>query len=423
MLDQALSRLSRFGRWVSYRAVSAAVHQPLALRGLAAFVQKTPRARGLLNMVASRDDVVDAFQRPSAFSNSAHRPNLVAGDFAIGMESDARHACERAQLLRQLPSPAAFAERASAESRRLVAALQADGARRFDLIDDYMVPIVWQALGGSFGQALPPLPPGDPMFLNLRYVGAHLIAGSSATDAVQRRALESAAALNAWVRAQLPALQALWGMPEVAQREAVARNVTGMLWVGHPATVQAGALLMQELLARPKVWRELAGRVRQSVDPWTDQPLRELLGRHVLELLRFRPPFPILRRQVPRDVLWGADGAARARAGSEVTLMVIGALFDPKAYAEDGGGDPARYDPDRVFAHPADRYMVFGAARRQCIAPEQVVETLVSALTGLLQLPRLRWAQPWWRRMRYDGPIIVSAPLAFRATAGGGDGA
>ncbi|RYF33878.1 MAG: hypothetical protein EOO26_06520 [Comamonadaceae bacterium] len=420
MLDEARDHLSRFGRWVSYRAVSALVHQPLALRGLAAFIQNTPQARGLFNMVASRDDVVGAFQRTSALSNSAHRPNLVAGEFAIGMESDARHACEHAQLLRHLPSPAVFAERAAAESRRLLAALHADSARRFDLVDDYMVPIVWRALGGAFGQALPALPPGDPMFFNLRYVGAHLIAGSTATDAVQRRALESAAALNAWVRAQLPALQALWDMPAVAQREAVARNVTGMLWVGHPATVQAGVLLMQELLARPKVWRELADRVRQSADPWTDPPLRALLARHVLELLRFRPPFPILRRDVPRDALWGADGTARARAGAQVTLMVIGALFDLKAFE---GGDAARYDPDRVYAHPEDRYLVFGAARRQCIAPEQVVEMLVSALIGLLQLPQLRWAEPWWRRMRYDGPIIASAPLAFREAVGGGDGA
>ncbi|RYY51933.1 MAG: hypothetical protein EOO24_66035, partial [Comamonadaceae bacterium] len=125
MLDEAMSHLSRFGRWLSYRAVSAAVHQPLALRGLATFIQTTPRARSLLNTVASRDDVVGVFQRPSAFSSSAHRPNLVAGEFAIGMESDARHACERAQLLRHLPPPAVFAERASAESQRLIAALQA----------------------------------------------------------------------------------------------------------------------------------------------------------------------------------------------------------------------------------------------------------------------------------------------------------
>ncbi|RYY98897.1 MAG: cytochrome P450 [Comamonadaceae bacterium] len=420
MLEGLRSRLSRFARWLSYRAVSAAVHQPLALRGLATFIRTTPRARGLLSTVASREDVVGVFQRPSAFSSSAHRPNLVAGEFAIGMESDARHACERAQLLRHLPSPTVFAARASAESQRLIAALRAGGSRRFDLIDDYMVPIVWQALGGSFGQALPALSPGDPMFLNLRYVGAHLIAGATATDAVQRRARESAAALNAWVRGQLPALQALWQMPAQAQREAVARNVIGMLWVGHPATVQSGALMMQELLARPEVLHALAGRVRQSTDPWGDAPLRELLARHVLELLRFRPPFPILRRDVPRDVLYGADGKAVARAGAQLTLMVIGALFDPAAH---GGADPTRYDPDRAPSHPDDRYLVFGAAQRQCIAPDQVVETLVSALTGLLLLPQLRWAQPWWRRMRYDGPIIASAPLSFRATAGGRDGA
>lgn len=412
--------LSRIVRWAAYRGVSAVVHQPVALRGLAAWIQKNPRARGLLNTVASRDDVVGVFQRPSAFSSSAHRANLVAGEFAIGMEADARHACERAQLLQHLPSPDVFRERASVETQRLIAALQAEGATHFDLVDDYMVPIVWQALRAAFGPALPALPAGDPMFLHLRYVGAHLIAGATATEAVQRRAMDSAAALNDWVRAHLPALQAAWAAPGAARREAVARNVVGMLWVGHPATVQSGVLMLQELLARPRVLRELAGRVRGSVDPWTDVPLRALLARHVLELLRFRPPFPILRRDVPREVLYGADGTAKARSGAQLTLMVIGALFDPAAHV---GGDASRYDPDRVFIDPADRYLVFGAARRQCIAPEQVVEALVSALTGLLLLPRLRWDAPWWRRLRYDGPIIASAPLAFRAGPGDDDGA
>ncbi|MGJ7495049.1 cytochrome P450 [Variovorax sp. RT4R15] len=402
--------LSRFGRWAAYQGVSAAIHQPRALRALAAAIQQSPKTRSLLRTVATRDDVVGVFERPLAFSNSAQRPNLVAGDFAIGMESGPRHACERALLMKKLQPPPDFAARASAESRRLVDDLRAGPVRRFDLVTDYMAPVVWQAMGGAFGAALPPLPTGDPVFLHLRNIGAHLIVGGVATDAVQRRARESAAQLTAWVQARLPALQTVWGLPGTAHREEVARNVVGMLWVGHPATVQSGVLLMQELLVRPKVLRDLAERVGRCTDPWNDMPLRELFARHVLELLRFRPPFPILRRDVPRDVRFGADGASRAAAGAQLTVMTIGALFDPAAHK---GAPPEVYDPNRVFVHPPDRYLMFGGGQRHCIASEQVVEMLVSALIGLLQLPGVKWADPWWRRMRYDGPSIASAQLAF----------
>ena len=403
--------LSRFGRWAAYQGVSTAIHQPRALRALAVVIQKNPRIRGFLRTVATRDDVVGVFERPLAFSNSAQRPNLVAGDFAIGMESGPRHACERALLMQKLQPPPNFAARASAESRRLVHDLRAGPVRRFDLVTDYMAPVVWQAMGGAFGAALPPLPSGDPVFLHLRNIGAHLIVGGVATEAVQRRARESAAQLTAWVQARLPALQTVWGLPGTAHREAVARNVVGMLWVGHPATVQSGALLIQELLVRPKVLRELAECAAQCTDPWNDAALRALFTRHVLELLRFRPPFPILRRDVPRDVRYGTDGASRAAAGTQLTALTIGALFDPAAHT---GAPPGAYDPGRVFVHAPDRYLMFGGGPRHCIASEQVVEVLVSALIGLLQLPGVKWADPWWRRMRYDGPSIASARLAFR---------
>ncbi len=403
--------LARAGRWAVYQGVSAAIHQPVALRSLAALVRNSPALRSRLRMVAARDDVAGVFQRPTAFSNSAQRPNLVTGDFAIGMESGSRQACERALLMRRLPSPGDFAMRSAAESRRIVDSLRAGSARRFDLVGDYMAPVVWQAMSGAFGGALPTLAPGDPMFRHLRHVGAHLIVGGVATEAVQRRATHSAAELTAWVRAQLPALQAAWDLPGAAHRDEVARNAVGMMWVGHPATVQCGALVMQELLARPRVLRALVGEVGQCADPWRDGPLRDRLGQHVLELLRFRPPFPILQREVPRDVLYGADGASRATAGAPLTVLTIGALFDPAAHA---GTSPEVYDPDRVFVHPHDRFMIFGGGRRHCIAGEQVVETLVSALIGLLQLPGVRWADPWWRRLRYDGPSIASARLAFR---------
>ncbi|HSV57978.1 MAG TPA: cytochrome P450 [Variovorax sp.] len=405
-----------FGRamtWARYHAVSAVVHQPRLLRFIARTAQQQPWFARIGKMVASRADVVGTFDRPLAFSSTAHRPQLVAGDFMMGMESGPQHSAERALLVSHLPKPGEFERCAVQESRKRIDALLAGPVRAFDLIDDYMVPVAWQAIGGAFGAALPTLAPGDPMLLNLRYVGAHLIAGNVATEAVQARARRSAAELNAWARQHMDQLYPLWSDGGKFSRDVVARNVVGMLWVGHPATAQSGALIMQELLARraePAI-KALIERVRTHADPWNDPSLRNALKLHVLELLRFRPPFPILTRDVRRDTLYGADGKSRAQGGTTLTLMAIGAMFDPAATGE----PPDDYVPERSSFHSEDdRFLLFGWGKRQCPGRDPVVEILAAALLGLLQLPKLDWADPWWRRLRYDGPIISSMRLKFR---------
>ena len=128
--------------------------------------------------------------------------------------------------------------------------------------------------------------------------------------------------------------------------------------------------------------------------------------------MRFRPPFPILKRHVPRDTLFdiGTPFPVRVSAGSEMVLLTIGALFDDKAMQNKKA---ATYEPGRVFLSAPDRYLMFGLQERACIAQSQVVEVLVSALAGLLALPQLNWADAWWSRMKYDGPIVSELRLRF----------
>jgi cytochrome P450 len=399
-------------RWLNYRSVSALLHHPRALRLLAALVRHQPWFGRFAKMVATRNEVVACLQRPLAFSSTVNRPNLVAGDFVIGMESGPRHDSERHLLLSKLPDPAAFARHAADASRQRIEALLAGQARRFDLLDDYMVPVAWEAISRSFGALLPALAPDDPMLMNIRYVGAHLVVGSIATESVQRRAMDSATEMNAWVRGRIDALQGDWGMVSAHEREAVARNVVGLLWVGHPATAQSGALIVQELFARrsERQLAQLGARVRAHADPWQDDALRQSLKDHVLELLRFRPPFPLLKRDVRRDTRYGPQGENPIAGGTQLTLLMLGAMFDPAAMAS----SPDRYEPGREFHNPRDRYLVFGWGDRQCIARDVVVEILAGALLGVLLLPQLSWADPWWRRIRYDGPMIASMRVKFR---------
>jgi cytochrome P450 len=399
-------------RSLAYRGVSAAIHQPRLLRFIAWIAQKQPWFGHMLKAAASRADVVNAFERPLAFSSTSHRPNLIAGDFIMGMESGARHTAERRLLEAQFPAPEAFGQCATEAARTRIEALRDGPVRVFDLIDDYMVPLAWQAISGAFGAKLPALPSGDALLMNLRYLGAHLIVGPVATEAVQQRARDSAAEVNAWVRAHIEPLRENWSVDGMApSREEVARNVVGMLWVGHPATAQSGALIMQELLARrrePKV-KAFMARVLAHDDPWGDAQLRDEAKGHVLEALRLRPPFPILTRDVRRDTLMGTDGQGSIDGGTRLTVMAIGAMSDPAAMR-----DPEVYRPGRKFVDERDRYLMFGWGARQCPGRDPVVEILASALVGLMRLPQLGWADPWWRRLQFDGPIIRSMRLRFR---------
>ncbi len=413
---QSDSRFVQGLRWLRYRAVSSMVHQPLLLRRLAALAQKQPWIARAAGLVVTRDDVVATFNRQAQFSSLAHQGNLVAGEFLIGVESGPAHTAQRWALLARLPAPDVFGMLAATESRSRSLALLAEAPGSFDLVSDYISPIVWRALRSSFVDALPMLADHDEIFDHLRCVAAHLIVGGIATDPVQARARESAAALDVWMRERLSAVQAAWGDSNVSHRDRVMRDAVGLLWVGHPVTVQAFSLIMLDLLPR-RQWHTLSTLAKllhaAKADPWENAELRKQVADHVLESLRFRPPFPLFKRLAMRDTHVGARNGSPVRGGAMLTLAAIGAMFDPAAHQP---GLPAQaYCPARRWVDEKDRYLMFGHGARQCIARDHAVEVVVSALIGLLLLPRPSFADPWWKRFELDGPAIVKLRLKFRA--------
>lgn len=403
----------RAWRWLCYRGLSAAIHQTRLLRAVARFMREQQPAARLADAVATRDEVVAVFDRQALFSSTAHRPNLVAGEFVIGMESGPAHAAQRRALEASLSAPASFGERAAQESRARVRALQGGTVRRIDIVTDYMVPIAWECLRGGFGGALPAVASNDPLIAQLRHIGAHLIVGAVAPASIQARARDASIALDGWVRARMPELRAASAAAgQGLDDEAIVRDTVGLLWVGHPASVQALALVVLDLLYRPE-WRALAAQASRVGDPWPDKALRDQARLHVLESLRFRPPFPLLRRDVVRDGHLASRPPRRVQGGGAITLWGLGAMFDPMAHAGPATSD--RYCPMRKWVQPEDSLLMFGHGSRRCIAREHVVEMLVSALIGLLQLKGLRFADPWWARFRLDGPAIVRLRLRFDA--------
>ncbi len=411
-------------RWPMYRLIGAVVHQPRLLRMAASLIRRLPVIEDNLSVAARFSSASQVFRRQTSYSNTSHAPNLVAGEFVIGMESGPRHDDERRFVAQKLPSPQECGDDALRESRAIAMQIGNGAPVTFDLIEDYMVRVVWAGMRGIFGpaaQAIEDTPPssgtqgGQParmaeFFREMRYPGAHLIVGQKAPSQIQERAEASAAALNTRVSVNLAGIRAAWGAEGSDAK--LHRNAVGLMWVGHPATTQAGALVMQELLGRPKAYNDL---LRQAQAPHagaqTDAAFRDVVRSHVIESLRFRPPFPILSREVPRDTEYELPDGRRhtTKAGCPMTLLGIGAMFDRDAVCR-----AEVYDPSRPLDERGDskgHYFIFGDGDRACPAQDHVIEILTSALLGLLMLPRLTWADRWFRRIRYDGPIITRLRL------------
>ena len=401
------------------------LRRPRLLRALAAVLRRWPLLSRLTHVLARRDAVVAAFARSASFSNTAHAPNMVAGEFVIGIQDGPRLDRERRTLAALLIGSPAFGEISGELAQARVEAILAAPQRCFDLVTDYLAPLVWQCLQQCLGDAggaiardgAPPSRAAEvtaQLLRELRHVGAHLLVGSTATPLGLGRAEADAAALNARVAAQLPALRT--AREEVFDVAAdtdrgVQRSGVGMMWVAHPATVQAGAHALIELLARPALYDELRAAVAQTVgNPWTSPALRAALEPHVLELLRFRPPFPLLVRDVPRAALLQVDDDPPVvlKAGASLTLLVIGALFDPEAVPQ-----AADYDVQRRWPHAEDPLLVFGFGPRSCPAKHHVQAMLVSLVIGLLRLPRLSLDGSLRRCAVYDGPALTGLPLRY----------
>ena len=405
---------------LAYHFLCRFIHHPKALRFAAALLRTWPQ----LKLGAARVDAVrQILTSPLRFSNACHVKNLVAGEFLIGMEPGPRYAAEKAlfdNVLGRLSHVRADADReAQVRARRLV---EAGPAARLDLIEDYLFWVVYRAIEPAFGSAAASAVAAGPEagladdaivrrhLVEARHVAAQLFSGRSAPLWMQRRAALSASSMRTRTAAVEPVIARAWrGFAPNAPPDQIVRNAIGLEWIPHAITVQAGALVVQELLARPAIYRELRGRASQiGCDMWghDGDRFRADLADHVRELMRFRPPFPLLARYVPRNTEYesGAKRNPVCPAGSSVQAWTIGAQFDPVAT-----DDPASYKPGREWkSGPGLRDMMFGFGSRQCPAKDQAVEILTSALLGLLTLPeKLQWAGSRRQRMVYEGPMVT----------------
>lgn len=318
------------------------MRQPRLLRAVAAMFRRWPIASRWTTVVAQRDAVVAGLRRTASFSNTSHAPNLVAGEFSIGMQDGQKYRGDRKMLEAMLLPARRLGPVGAVLARQHVQRLQDNTAVSFDLVDDYLSPIVWRTIKRCFGRAADPLSAGDcgmepaspqalqrcehqalavekQLFLELRHVASHLVVGGVATPTVQGRAESAGCALNHRVKVHealvgevmAPRLAAQGLKPEAPDLH---RNTVGLMWVSHPVAVQAGVNLVRELIRREALHRDLRAQVAEAgAAAWLQPELRGYLRDVILELLRFRPPFPVVAREVPRSASFETDSANTAR--------------------------------------------------------------------------------------------------------------
>lgn len=413
-------------RRLSYGFFCWLIRSPSVLRAMGGLLRLWPFAGGLFGLVARAHAVKGVLTRPKSFSSTAHAPDLVAGDYLIAMDPGPTYDADRALLedrLEFLKDVQAVADR---EAQRLVVELKQAGERPvFDLIDDYLAWIAFRAISPVFGAAADKLAVGEgdihdqrltrQYFMEIRYVAGQLLGGSSSPIDMKGRAELCGDALRARVRAIEDDIRRSWNVN--LPSETIERNALGLTWVSHPVTVQSAALVLQELLSRPGVYRALRSRAEiiGTAQVWQDDEFRKHVRDHVLELMRFRPIFPLLARAVPRDteLETGARRNAQCRGGAQVTMWSIGALFDPRAVT-----NSRQFCPHRDWGNQESlRYLVFGYGDRQCPAKEYALNILTSALIGFLTFPEVRLAQDDGKAIEYDGPLMSRMRVRFAKQA------
>ena len=458
--DRSFPGARRLFYWIQCRLN----HQPRLLRLGGKLLRRWPGLAPSGAVIARARAIEGMLRQPQVYLNSAHAHNGVAGEFLINMAFDKRYLDDKKLFRAVLPSPSLLGE-LSADHAKQRSQLIAPGLRvGFDLVNDYLIWVVHHAMRNAFGSAATTIETGAlglasdeaaqrRYLYELRQVAAQLFAGASSPIDVRQGALACSQSLQQRIDLALPQIEQVWRerldsppgdeaalQPAAAatsppasaaatdftallnDRDTVRRTALGLSWVSFPVTVQAACLIVRELLARPAVYlalREQAAALGEQM--WSDRAFRATVRDHLVELMRFRPVFPLLPRAVPRPMLFdtGANKLASARAGQSMLAFALAGLFDERVVAQpqtfcpfrpaDASGEQAN-----AWRDDSLRYLMFGSGDRACPGKEQAIEILISAMLGILSLAPLTWADTWGRRIGYDGPMVTRMRLKQR---------
>jgi cytochrome P450 len=364
-------------------------------------------------MVTRADDVRAVLRDHEHFTVSHYEPKMTAasGPFILGLDATELYRRDHAALraaIRAEDVPALADATLSAARERVAAA-----GPRIDVVSQLADPVIDAVMSTYLGT------PGPDTATQLRWarnIFQDVFLNVANGAAVHGRALADASDMREHLdrliaerRAQieggepvpddvlgrlLRAMPADGGLHDIAIRH----NFIGLIAGWIPTVSKAFALVVEELLRRP---RELAGAQRAARDG--DQAL---VGGYVFEALRFRPQTWALLRicGAEQTIAPGTRRATTIREGARVLVATQSAMFDPRAVET-----PGQFRVDR----PWSTYLHFGDGLHTCFGLEINRVHLPALATALLEGAPIARLSGVDGALRNEGPYPSSLGVSL----------
>jgi len=364
-------------------------------------------------MVTRADDVRAVLRDHEHFTVSHYAPKMTAasGPFILGLDATELYRRDHAALraaIRAEDVPALADATLSAARERVAAA-----GPRIDVVSQLADPVIDGVMSTYLGT------PGPDTATQLRWarnIFQDVFLNVANGAAVHDRALADASDMREHLdrliaerRAQidggepvpddvlsrlLRAAPVDGGLHDIAIRH----NFIGLIAGWIPTVSKAFALVVEELLRRP---RELAGAQRAARDG--DQAL---VAAYVFEALRFRPQTWALLRicGAEQTIAPGTRRATTIREGARVLVATQSAMFDPRAVET-----PGQFRVDR----PWSTYLHFGDGLHTCFGLEINRVHLPALATALLEGAPIARLSGVDGALRNEGPYPSSLGVSL----------
>jgi cytochrome P450 len=342
-------------------------------------------------IVTRYQDVVEVLDRNADFE-VVYEPKMRAitggENFFLGMQDTALYTRDTSNMrlaMRRDDVAAIIAPKA----RGLAEKLLAKAASRIDVPQALTLPVPTAIVTDYFGIADAP---NSDLVAWATSMFWYLFVDLAGDPALERRALDAAAACRAAIDAAIAARKAsgeakddvlgrclvmqkanLPGMDDLGIRN----NLIGLVIGAIPTISKACVQALDQLLERPQALASAQAAARAGDDA--------AVAAHVFEAFRFNPVNPLIYRRAARDTEIAA-GSLRARTipnGTMVLAVNLSAMFDPLKIAA-----PESFRTDR----PWGAYMLWGYGMHTCFGAHINRAVMPAILKPLLAKPGLRRA-------------------------------
>ena len=204
--------------------------------------------------------------------------------------------------------------------------------------------------------------------------------------------------------------------PEYADDFIMASTLMSILFAAQDASTSSLAQTFALMSDYPDVLEKVR-KEQENVNPNGELLNYELIQKMtytrqvIREILRFRPPVPMLAHETQRDICF--DEKCTAPKGSIVFSSITDAC-------QDGFTDPDTFDPDRMSPERREdvknksSYLVFGAGPHMCAGREYAMQQMIvflSLLSTMCVWTRQRTSksdEPDFRPSAYPGDLLIT---------------